>query len=508
METGEAEVAVANIYILLKGRIMARYLDEEDEMLEQQTQQQAKPADEKKKNWDNIDYTRYSIPEGEDVKNAKVTRIAPEEGEKYPKWVIEAYINGKHYSQELWREDRQAFFEKDANGKRANRVNVDQLVAKYFSGHFTFAASVNDDTCEEDQEPGILVRLWAWLKGFAGAAHQEQPQGEDQPQEPVEHEQYTDLADVDGRIAAVRTMADLQRTIGAYENVVNVNKGIILNARKMYDEKSEYIARVANISESADHRPLQSINANVDKALVNVAKNLYDMPLVRKYVEQQQPTPSAPMPEQKEQTQEDIQQKKPQEQAEELQAVLDRMQRESVITKVAAVIMAVITLAAVWQCSSARNHWMSNGREEGRKEVVTVANARIDSLNAVILQQRQVIEASSRNKTAYKGHRDARAEVNAFFSSLDEMKALRAEIAKLKKQNGSMSGELRILNADYESLRQTANRYAKEYNNISRQQSSVKAKKVQPLPEIPEREPKAVFNTIQGEEKRKPYKIQ
>ena len=490
---------------------MARYLDEEDEMLEQQTQQQAKPADEKKKNWDNIDYTRYVIPEGVKVEKAKVTRIPPKEGEKYPKWVIEAVIDGEHHLQELWREDRQAFFEKDANGKRSNRVTVDQLVAKYFCKHLTSPA--NDDTCNEDQKPGVLKRIWAWLKRFVSAAHQEPGENDVQPQEHVEHEQYTDLADVDGRIAAVRTMADLQRTISTYENVVNINKGIIINARKMYDEKSEYIAKVANISESADHRPLQSINANVDKALVNVAKNLYDMPLVRKYVEQQQPTPAAPMQEQKQQIQENVQQEKPQEQPEELQAVLGKMQRESVITKAAAVILAVITLTAVWQCSSARNQWMSNGREEGRKELAAVANARIDSLNAVIHQQRQVVEAYSRNKTAYKGHRDARAEVSAFFSNLDEMKALRAENARLKKQVGSMSGEIRSLNADYENLRKTANSYAKAHNKISNELSAVKAKavkktkEIQPLPEIPEREPKAVFNTIQGEEKRKPYKL-
>ncbi len=485
---------------------MAKYLDDEDEKLEkQQTQQQAKPASDKKA-W-NIDYTKFVIPEGVKVENAKITRIPPKEGEKWAKYVISADIDGTHYEQEMWNNDRKAYYEKDPGGNYTHRVTIYQLVAKYFGKHFPTSATVNTEQVPQPQEPGILAKLWVWLKGLR-AAHQEQPQSEDDVQEP---KQYTNLEDVDGRIAAVRTMADLQRTIENYENVINTNKGIVTNVRNMYAEKKEYIGKVANISESADHRPLQAINANVDKALVNVARNLYDMPLVRKYIEQL-PKPAAPMPEQKEKNQEVAQQgkveeKKPepkqkpdsQEQPKELQAVLGKMQRESVYTKIAAVIMAVITLAAVWQCSSARNQWMDAGKEKGRKEIAAVANARIDSLQTVIARQRQEVSGARAFVYSSRNKNNAKAEVTEFFRQYDNYRHMEAKVKRLENENKQLEKVNQEWKMIYGRLRKTANDYATAHNKMAKQLESVKPKaKVVELPEIPEAEPKSVFHTIRS----------
>ena len=93
---------------------------EKKEKSEQQVQ-----AGEKKKGW-NIDYTKYSMPEGAVVTNASVSK-----DENDGKWKIMATINGELRSADLYLNDRQAYFEKNEQGER--KATVDQLVAKYFS---------------------------------------------------------------------------------------------------------------------------------------------------------------------------------------------------------------------------------------------------------------------------------------------------------------------------------------------------------------------------------------
>ena len=93
-------------------------------------------------NWENLDYTKYIIPEGVNVENASVTRIPPKDGEKWAKFVISADVNGKHYSHDMWGNDIKAFYEKDENKKRTNRVTLDQLVAKYFGKQFADSMSI------------------------------------------------------------------------------------------------------------------------------------------------------------------------------------------------------------------------------------------------------------------------------------------------------------------------------------------------------------------------------
>ena len=106
--------------------------------------EQDQPSGEQKKKskWDNIDYTKYTLPEGADVKNMRWKFIKPKEGEQYGKYHIMADFQGKHYEREMYGNDIKAFFEKDEVGQRTNRVTLDQLVAKYFGKQFAEAMSI------------------------------------------------------------------------------------------------------------------------------------------------------------------------------------------------------------------------------------------------------------------------------------------------------------------------------------------------------------------------------
>ena len=96
----------------------------------------------KSSKWDNLDYTKYTIPEGVKVENAKVTRMPPKEGEQYATFVLSCDAFGKHFSREMWGNDIKAFYEKDEHKKRTNRVTLDQLVAKYFGKQFAESMSI------------------------------------------------------------------------------------------------------------------------------------------------------------------------------------------------------------------------------------------------------------------------------------------------------------------------------------------------------------------------------
>ena len=105
-------------------------------------QETAAEKGKKSSKWDNLDYTKYTIPEGVKVENAKVTRIPPKEGQQYATFVISCDAFGKHFSHEMWGNDIKAYYEKDENKKRTNRVSLDQLVAKYFGKQFAESMSI------------------------------------------------------------------------------------------------------------------------------------------------------------------------------------------------------------------------------------------------------------------------------------------------------------------------------------------------------------------------------
>ena len=110
---------------------------------QEQSEQQELSAEKAKKpgKWDNLDYTKYTIPDCVTVENAKVTRIPPKEGETYAKFTISADANGKHYERDMYSNDIKSYFKKDARGERIG-ATLDQLVAKYFGKQFAADMSI------------------------------------------------------------------------------------------------------------------------------------------------------------------------------------------------------------------------------------------------------------------------------------------------------------------------------------------------------------------------------
>ena len=83
---------------------------------------------EKMKPFANIDYSKYHLPEGTTVENASVFKTT--KGKDVGKYAISALVNGQRQFRLLYKNDLDAYFQKDENGNR--RASVDQLIAKYF----------------------------------------------------------------------------------------------------------------------------------------------------------------------------------------------------------------------------------------------------------------------------------------------------------------------------------------------------------------------------------------
>ena len=109
---------------------------------EEQTHAEKSDGQKKTSKWDNLDYTKYVLPEGADVTHKRWKFIKPKEGEQYGKYHIMCDFKGKHYEREMYGNDIKAFFEKDETGQRTNRVTLDQLVAKYFGKQFAESMSI------------------------------------------------------------------------------------------------------------------------------------------------------------------------------------------------------------------------------------------------------------------------------------------------------------------------------------------------------------------------------
>lgn len=344
------------------------------------------------------------------------------------------------------------------------------------------AAVQNENEMTEEQQSGnnpVSVRIAVWfkkrwqlmVKWWKVRQEAEKPEVE-------EHVPYTDLSDVDARIDAVRTMKDLQTVIDDYEKVISANKGMITNVKGMYASKVEYINRVSNINENVGHQALVEINTAVDKALINVIKNIYEMPLMQRYIETKLPKPV-------------VEQPKPTMKPEKLKRNIWQ-----VISHLATFCMAIITILAVWQCSSARNKWKAEGKIEGKTELAKVAQAKIDSLKHVIVNER-----SKRGGTAKRGNYyiDSKATVQSIFNSMDDVNRIKAENKRLRKRNQEINVAFSSLNADYETLRQKANSYAKAFEQEVGAKRTVAKKIVQ----VPKRSGSSgVFYTIQ--EKKNP----
>ena len=344
------------------------------------------------------------------------------------------------------------------------------------------AAVQNENEITEEQPSEnipITVRIAVWfIKKWQFMVEWWKVRQEAEKQVVEEHVPYTDLSDIDARIDAIRTMKDLQAVIDVYENVANANKGVIANTKGMYTSRIEYINKVSNINENVGHQALVEINTAVNKALINVIKNIYEMPLMQRYIETKLPKPVVEQP--KPTT-------KPEEQKRNIWLVVSHL---------ATFCMAIITILAVWQCSSARNKWKAEGKVEGKTELAKVAQAKIDSLKYVIVNERNERAGTERRGNYYI---DSKATVQSIFNSMDDVKRIKAENKRLRKRNQEITVAFSSLNADYETLRQKANSYAKAFEQEVGAKRTVAKKIVQ----VPKRSGSSgVFYTIQ--EKKNP----
>lgn len=344
------------------------------------------------------------------------------------------------------------------------------------------AAVQNENEITEEQPSEnipITVRIAVWfIKKWQFMVEWWKVRQETEKQVVEEHVPYTDLSDIDARIDAIRTMKDLQAVIDVYENVANANKGVIANAKGMYTSRIEYINKVSNINENVGHQALVEINTAVDKALINVIKNIYEMPLMQRYIETKLPKPVVEQPKPT---------MKPEEQKRNIWLVVSHL---------ATFCMAIITILAVWQCSSARNKWKAEGKVEGKTELAKVAQAKINSLKYVIVNERNERAGTERRGNYYI---DSKATVQSIFNSMDDVKRIKAENKRLRKRNQEITVAFSSLNADYETLRQKANSYAKAFEQEVGAKRTVAKKIVQ----VPKRSGSSgVFYTIQ--EKKNP----
>lgn len=324
--------------------------------------------------------------------------------------------------------------------------------------------------------PSVWARILAFLKRKKTSRQEE------------EHVPYTNMANDGARIAAILTMKDLTRVMDDYEAKINTNNGIITNARKMYSERSEYISRVSNITETVDHKPLQEINAFVDKALANVTKNVLEIPIIKQRVEQL--TQSAPQV----QTQ-DPEHTASQKQDKELKTVLEKMRRESMYTKIAVCFMVLVTIVSLYRYGSARNEWKNQGYEKGVKTM----QQKVDYLQQRLASKERMV-ADYAGRIQRMSQQNSKAEVTAVFDGIKDMKRLKNENARLSRQRKEVVSAYQKLDADYESLRQVTNGYVKTVKETIGEKAA-QAKKVV---EVPKRNG-PVFNTIASNDDTSPY---
>ena len=111
-------------------KLMENKAMEEKKQEKAQVQQEQQP-EQKKRGW-NIDYTKYSMPEGVSVENARVFKLT--RGENEGKYAVSAIIDGQRKTQVMYKNDVDAYFAKDEQGNRkAANPTAEQLAAKYFS---------------------------------------------------------------------------------------------------------------------------------------------------------------------------------------------------------------------------------------------------------------------------------------------------------------------------------------------------------------------------------------
>lgn len=131
-------------------KLMENKTMEEKKQEEAQVRQEQQP-EQKKRGW-NIDYTKYSMPEGVSVENARVFKLT--RGDNEGKYAVSAVIDGQRKTQVMYKNDVDAYFARDEQGNRKpSNPTAEQLVAKYFSSK-TLEQPV--PVKEEGQEQQVL----------------------------------------------------------------------------------------------------------------------------------------------------------------------------------------------------------------------------------------------------------------------------------------------------------------------------------------------------------------
>ncbi len=102
--------------------------EEEQAQTEEQQETAGEKKSEKKDRFANLDYSKYSMPEGATIEKANVFKL--NQGQSAGRYAISAVINGKRQTKTMYYNDVNAYFDKNPEGVR--RAELNQLVAKYF----------------------------------------------------------------------------------------------------------------------------------------------------------------------------------------------------------------------------------------------------------------------------------------------------------------------------------------------------------------------------------------
>lgn len=298
-------------------------------------------------------------------------------------------------------------------------------------------STVNQDEPQSEQQPSPswFERLKVWLSGLFRKNTAENP-----------GIPSADIPDVDDETSLL---------ISEYETVIDRNRNIIEAIR-------------------------QQPNAATD-GMTNIARNLYQLPVIQQYIKQLPPPPAVEVPENVGEP-------------ENGQDGNSSVNRKITILWIVIVLMILVTGSAVWQCQSFKNQWQASGFEKGVQSSKPV----VDSLQAIIVYWQQKWQEDGNRASWYaiqlKSLRRAsnRAEIAEFFRHYDEYLNKDDKVKRLEKLNDQLKRDNKDLKRDFGRLLKTAYTYARQYDSISAELAVLKQRT-----DISERKSKSVFNTIE-----------
>ncbi len=224
---------------LMEDKVMSEE-KKQDAVQEQQEQQ----PEQKKKGW-NIDYTKYSMPEGVNVEKAQVFKL--DRGENAGKYAVSAVIDGQRKTQVLYKNDVDAYFSKDEQGER--KATAAQLVAKYFNPEtLKKSVPVKDDAAEKQIQE---QKATAEQKPEETAASQQQEQSEQKKK--GWNIDYTKYSMPEGAVVE-KAFVKKDEESGKYRLMATINgefrsADLYPNDRQAFFEKNEQGERKATVDQ-------------------------------------------------------------------------------------------------------------------------------------------------------------------------------------------------------------------------------------------------------------------